>query len=56
MDYAMEYRPPVTIDMVERKNTIKKKLWKNPKAPFRLESAEFKDVTHKQFKYKKDPK
>lgn len=50
MDYGMDYRKPVTIDMVERKNTITKQLWKNPKAPFRLGSAEFKDVTFKQFK------
>lgn len=47
----MEYKIAPTIDMVNRKNTIRKKLWKNPKAPFRLENEEFRDVTFKQFKY-----
>jgi hypothetical protein len=56
MDYGMEYKTAPTIDMSARKNSIKKKLWRHPKAPFRLENEEFRDVTFKQFKYQKDPK
>ena len=52
----MEYKTAPTIDMVHRKNSIHKRLWKYPKAPFRLENEEFRDVTYKQYKYQKDPK
>ena len=56
MDYSLEYRKAPTIDLLQQKSLIEKKLWRNPRVPFRLESAEFRDITFKQFKYRKDPK
>lgn len=50
MDYTIDYQRPRTIDMMDTKNKINKQLWLNPRAPFRLPSGEYRDVTFKQFK------